>query len=79
MVVCPNGARILDQLGIADDIFSMAKPLANALTGTALVINSNAPILTAKRSLSSTNLEVKYVDGMLERGTPSHLCDVVTC
>lgn len=52
IVVLPNGARILDQLGIWDDIYAMIEPLENALTWTGdgkLVVSSNSPILSAKR------------------------------
>lgn len=50
--VLPNGARILDQLGIFDDIFETVEPLENGLTWTGdgkLVVNSNAPLLTGVR------------------------------
>ena len=56
IVILPNGARILDQLGIFDDIFAMVEPLQNGLTWTGdgkLVVNSNAPLLTGIRSVHS--------------------------
>ncbi|KFY50309.1 hypothetical protein V496_09418 [Pseudogymnoascus sp. VKM F-4515 (FW-2607)] len=34
IAILPNGAGILDQLGIFDDIFAMVKPLANVLSWT---------------------------------------------
>jgi 2-polyprenyl-6-methoxyphenol hydroxylase-like FAD-dependent oxidoreductase len=60
LVILPNGARILDQLGIFDEIFAVVEPLENGLTWTGdgkLVVNSNAPLLTAVRSVHiPTNL-----------------------
>jgi 2-polyprenyl-6-methoxyphenol hydroxylase-like FAD-dependent oxidoreductase len=56
IVVLPNGARILDQLGVFDDIFAMVEPLQNGLTWTGdgkLVVNSNAPLLTGVRCVVS--------------------------
>jgi 2-polyprenyl-6-methoxyphenol hydroxylase-like FAD-dependent oxidoreductase len=49
IVILPNGARILDQLGVFDDIFAMVEPLQNGLTWTGdgrLIVNSNAPLST---------------------------------
>jgi 2-polyprenyl-6-methoxyphenol hydroxylase-like FAD-dependent oxidoreductase len=52
IVVFPNGARILDQLGVFDDINTLIEPLQKALTWTGKgkrMLNSNAPVLIAKR------------------------------
>lgn len=52
MVVFPNGARILDQLGVFDDINVLIEPLQMALTWIGEgkpMLNSNAPVLIAKR------------------------------
>jgi 2-polyprenyl-6-methoxyphenol hydroxylase-like FAD-dependent oxidoreductase len=52
IVVLPNGARILDQLGMFDTILSMVDPLQKGLTWTGdgkLVIDADAPILTGER------------------------------
>ncbi|KAL3425892.1 FAD binding domain-containing protein [Phlyctema vagabunda] len=53
IVLCPNGGRILDQLGIFEDVLEMVEPLQNGLTWTDkgnLVINSNAPDLCSVRT-----------------------------
>ncbi|KFY39521.1 hypothetical protein V494_03954 [Pseudogymnoascus sp. VKM F-4513 (FW-928)] len=53
IVVFPNGARILDQLGVFDDISALIEPLQKALTWTGegkCMLNSNAPVLLAKRT-----------------------------
>lgn len=52
IVVLPNGARILDQLGLFDDVLSIVEPLENGLSWTGdgrLVVNSNSPVLTRIR------------------------------
>lgn len=52
IVVLPNGARILDQLGIWDDIMAMIEPLSQALTWTddgKCIVDSNAPLLGTAR------------------------------
>lgn len=52
IVVFPNGARILDQLGLFDVISTLIEPLQKALTWTGegkCMLNSNAPVLIAKR------------------------------
>lgn len=52
IVVLPNGLRILDQLGIFDDAFSMMEPIDNGLTWTRdgkPIVNSNAPRLMGQR------------------------------
>lgn len=52
IVILPNGARVLDQLGTLDDIYAMTEPLAKGLTWTAdgkCIVDSNAPILTEIR------------------------------
>lgn len=52
LVVCPNGGRILDQLGIFDDILAIVEPLQKGFTWThdgELVIDSNAPVLSGVR------------------------------
>lgn len=52
IVVLPNGLRILDQLGICDDIIKMVDPLKNGLTWTGdgkLVVDSDAPVLSRVR------------------------------
>src|ERR1700710_1487471 len=57
IVVLPNGARILDQLGIFDDILAMVEPLQNGSTRTGdgiLVVESDAPRLTAIRWVQSS-------------------------
>ncbi|KFZ09191.1 hypothetical protein V501_05682 [Pseudogymnoascus sp. VKM F-4519 (FW-2642)] len=53
IAVLPNGARILDQLGIFDDILAMVEPLENGLSWTGdgkLVVDSNSPLLTRVRT-----------------------------
>ncbi|RDW89703.1 FAD protein [Coleophoma cylindrospora] len=53
IVVCPNGARIMDQLGIWDDIFATVSPLRQNYTWTGdgkNVITGDAPDLTAVRT-----------------------------
>lgn len=58
IVVLPNGARILDQLGIFDDILQVVEPVRTGLTWTGedgkVVINSNAPILVKARYVHDT-------------------------
>lgn len=52
IVIFPNGARILDQLGVFDHINALVEPLQMALTWTRegkCMLNSNAPVLIAKR------------------------------
>jgi 2-polyprenyl-6-methoxyphenol hydroxylase-like FAD-dependent oxidoreductase len=52
IAVLPNGARILDQLGIFDEMKDMAEPLEQALTWTGdgkLLVDSDAPGLCAVR------------------------------
>ena len=52
IVVLPNGARILDQLGIFDEMLDMAEPLEKGLTWTGegkLLVDSDAPGLCAVR------------------------------
>ncbi|KAF8857859.1 monooxygenase [Acephala macrosclerotiorum] len=52
IVVLPNAARILDQLGIWDDIYAMIEPLAQGLTWTRegkLLNRDNGPLLSATR------------------------------
>ena len=52
IVIFPNGARILDQLGVFDHINGLVEPLQMALTWTGegkCMLNSNAPVLIAKR------------------------------
>jgi 2-polyprenyl-6-methoxyphenol hydroxylase-like FAD-dependent oxidoreductase len=52
IVVLPNGARILDQLGIFDEMTVIAEPLETALTWTGdgkLLIKSDAPRLCEVR------------------------------
>lgn len=53
IVILPHGARILDQLGIFDKLFSMVEPLKTGLTWTGndgkCVVSSDAPILTELR------------------------------
>lgn len=52
IVIFPNGARILDQLGVFDHINDLVEPLQMALTWTGegkCMLNSNAPVLIAKR------------------------------
>jgi hypothetical protein len=49
--------EVLDQLDVFNDIEKLVEPLENALTWTGdgkLVVNSNAPILTGKRFVSTT-------------------------
>ncbi|KFZ24305.1 hypothetical protein V502_01200 [Pseudogymnoascus sp. VKM F-4520 (FW-2644)] len=53
IVIFPNGARILDQLGVFDHISALVEPLQMALTWTGdgkCMLNSNAPVLIAKRT-----------------------------
>jgi len=52
IVVLPNGVRILDQLGIFDEITVVAEPLEAALTWTGdgkLLVDSDAPRLCEVR------------------------------
>lgn len=52
IVVLPNGARILDQLGIWDDIMKMIEPLQQGLSWTAdgkLLVDNNMPLLGSAR------------------------------
>lgn len=52
IVVLPNGGRILDQLGIFDDVLDLVEPLENGLTWTKegkLLVNSNSPLLIRNR------------------------------
>lgn len=52
IAILPNGARILDQLDIFDDIFAMVKPLANVLSWTRdgrNFVNRDAPALAEAR------------------------------
>lgn len=53
IVVLPNGSRILDQLGIFDDVFGLVEPLENSLTWTGgdgkLIVDSNSPRLLKNR------------------------------
>jgi 2-polyprenyl-6-methoxyphenol hydroxylase-like FAD-dependent oxidoreductase len=52
IVVLPNGARILDQLGIFDEMNVVAEPLKTALTWTGdgkLLVESDAPGLCEVR------------------------------
>jgi flavin-dependent dehydrogenase len=54
IVILPNGARILDQLGIFDDIFAMVEPLQNALIWKGngkLIVDSNMHRLIGIRSV----------------------------
>lgn len=53
IVVLPNGARILDQLGIWDDVMKMIEPLAKGISWThdgRKLVDSNMPLLGASRS-----------------------------
>ncbi|OBT70177.1 hypothetical protein VE03_00332 [Pseudogymnoascus sp. 23342-1-I1] len=54
IVVLPNGARILDQLGIFDDMFGLVEPLENGITWKGgdgkLILDSNAPLLLRNRT-----------------------------
>ena len=55
IAVLPNGARILDQLGIFDQVCTLLEPVANALSYTddgKLVVKTNAPALTEARYIS---------------------------
>jgi 2-polyprenyl-6-methoxyphenol hydroxylase-like FAD-dependent oxidoreductase len=52
--VLPNGARILDQLGLLDDIVTMVEPMQRGLTWTGdgkLIVDSSGPLLTGTRSV----------------------------
>lgn len=52
IVVLPNGSRILDQIGVFDDVLAEVEPLNNGLTWTAdgkLVVEGNSPILVRNR------------------------------
>jgi 2-polyprenyl-6-methoxyphenol hydroxylase-like FAD-dependent oxidoreductase len=54
IVILPNGARVLDQLGIFDDVFAMVEPLQNGLIWTGdgkLIVKSNAAHLIGIRSV----------------------------
>src|SRR5690349_19688506 len=55
--VLPNGARILDQMGIYDQVCTLLDPVGNALSWThdgKLVVKTNAPALTEARYISLT-------------------------
>jgi 2-polyprenyl-6-methoxyphenol hydroxylase-like FAD-dependent oxidoreductase len=63
IVILPHGARILDQLGVFDHIYSMVEPLKMALTWTENgknIINSDSPILTSLRCVGFGKLCHKY-------------------
>jgi 2-polyprenyl-6-methoxyphenol hydroxylase-like FAD-dependent oxidoreductase len=50
--ILPNGARILDQLGVFDDILGATEPLAHGLTWSAAgkqISKSNAPRIIHQR------------------------------
>lgn len=52
IVVLPNGARILDQLGIFDDIYSYIEPCHNGISWTGdgkVIVDSNVPYLIGVR------------------------------
>jgi 2-polyprenyl-6-methoxyphenol hydroxylase-like FAD-dependent oxidoreductase len=52
IVILPHGARILDQLGIFDHLYSFVEPLTRGLTWTGdgkNVIDSDSPVLTGLR------------------------------
>ncbi|ELR04661.1 hypothetical protein GMDG_01520 [Pseudogymnoascus destructans 20631-21] len=57
IAVLPNGSRILDQLGIFDDMFGLVEPLENSLTWTGcdgkLIVDSNSPRLLRNMVLLS--------------------------
>lgn len=56
IVVLPNGSRILDQLGIFDDVFGLVEPLENSSSWTGgdgkLILESNGPRLLRNRCVS---------------------------
>jgi 2-polyprenyl-6-methoxyphenol hydroxylase-like FAD-dependent oxidoreductase len=57
IVILPNGARILDQLGIFDNIYAMVEPLHRGLSWTGngkLIVSSNVPYLTGARSVQTS-------------------------
>ena len=57
IVILPNGARILDQLGIYDDIRAMVEPMANGLSWTRdgrNVVNRDGPALAEARYAEPT-------------------------
>lgn len=53
IVVLPNGSRILDQLGIFDDVLGLVEPLEKSLTWTGgdgkQIGDSNSPLLIRNR------------------------------
>jgi 2-polyprenyl-6-methoxyphenol hydroxylase-like FAD-dependent oxidoreductase len=82
IVVLPNGARILDQLGIWDDIMAMIEPLAQALTWTddgKNIVDSNAPLLGSARLVNILSHRAGNTDKKTGQDTRMLSYNVETC
>lgn len=67
IVILANGARILDQLGLFDELVSVVEPLEMALNWTEdgkCLIDSDAPVLGLKRSVHTARISGMGADGV---------------